>query len=83
MDFKQTHVEKMKAISESQIMKFGDFLNGREILKLIAKRMVLYWAKFDQLCRSVVKSGPTPPWFSNIISTQQLVCNIRPMTESF
>ena len=83
LDFKQTHVDKMKNIAESQIMKFDDFLNGREILKLVAKRLVLYWAKFDQLCRSAVKNGPAPPWFANLISTQQLVCNIRPMTESF
>jgi hypothetical protein len=81
LDFKATHLEKMKQISESQIMKFGDFMNGRSILSVIAKRLVLYWTKFEQLCRSVVKNGPTPQWFSNLISTQQLVCNIRPVAD--
>ena len=82
IDFKNNHIEKMKQISESQMLKFGDFQNGRAILQVIAKRLVLYWAKFDQLCRFVVKGG-SPAWFSNLISSQQLVFNIKPMTDSF
>jgi hypothetical protein len=80
-EFKNTHLEKMRQLSDAQIMKFGDFMNGRRILSLIAKRLVLYWTKFDQLCRAVVKNGPTPQWFANLISTQQLVCNIRPVAD--
>ncbi|KAH0790873.1 vacuolar protein sorting-associated protein 52 A [Histomonas meleagridis] len=82
VEFKENHVKKMKQIAESQIMKFDDFQNGMAILQLLAKRLVLYWAKFDQLCRSVVR-GASPPWLVNMLSAQQLVCNIRPLTESF
>jgi hypothetical protein len=78
MEFRQNHSDKIKNLAEGQLMKFGDFMNGREILKMVAKRLVLYWAKFDQLCRSVVKNAP---WLSNLMSTQQLVYDIRPMTE--
>lgn len=82
MDFKSTHIDKMKQIAESQMLKFGDFQNGKMILQIIAKRLVLYWAKFDQLCRFVMK-GASPGWFSNLISSQQLVFDIKPMTDSF
>jgi hypothetical protein len=81
LEFKNSHMEKMKLISDAQMMRFGDFMNGRRILSLIAKRLVLYWTKFEQLCRSVTKNGPIPQWFVNLISIQQLVCNIRPLTE--
>ncbi|KAK8889167.1 Vacuolar protein sorting-associated protein 52 [Tritrichomonas musculus] len=82
MDFKNTHIDKMKQIADSQMLKFGDFQNGKMILQIIAKRLVLYWAKFDQLCRFVMK-GASPGWFSNLISSQQLVFDIKPMTDSF
>ena len=78
-EFKTKHIEKMKQIAESQMLKFGDFNNGRTILCNLAKRLVLYWAKFDQLCRFIMK-GQSPAWFSNLISSQQLVVNIMPIT---
>jgi hypothetical protein len=81
-EFRASHVEKMKAIAEAQLLRFGDFVNGRRILGLLAKRLVLYWTKFDQLCKAVTKNGPNPQWFGSLISAQQLVCNIRPLTDS-
>lgn len=81
IDFKDNHTKRMMTISESMVMKFGDFQNGRMILQMIAKRLVLYWVKFDQLCRYVIKGSPL--WFGNLISTQQLALNIKPMTDSF
>ena len=81
MDFKDSHVKKMMEISESMVMKFCDFQNGRMILQMIAKRLVLYWVKFEQLCRFAIKGSPS--WFSNLISTQQLALNIKPMTDNF
>lgn len=82
LDFKDNHVDKVKKIAELQFHKFGDFNSAREILMQLAKRLVLYWAKFDQLCKSTIK-GPIPPWLQNIVSPQQVVLNIRPITESF
>lgn len=79
INFKENHVKKMKEISESQITKFDDFQNGQVILQLLSRRLIIYWSKFDQLCHSVVKNGPTPSWFSNLISGQQIVCNIKPL----
>lgn len=81
VEFKQNHIEIMKKIADDQIMKFDDFSNGKEILKEIAKRLVLYWAKFDQLCKYNIKNNP--PWFSNLISAHQLVCDILPIADSF
>lgn len=82
LDFKDNHIDKVKKIAELQFHKFGDFNSAREILMQLAKRLVLYWAKFDQLCKSTIK-GPIPPWLQNIVSPQQVVLNIRPITESF
>jgi len=82
-EFKERHVEKVKIIAEGQIMRFGDFMNGREIMMQLAKRLVLFWAKFDQLCKSVIRTGQIPSWLSSLISPQQVVLNIRPFTESF
>lgn len=81
IDFKETHIKKMMAISESMMLKFGNFLNGKMILQLIAKRIVLYWVKFDQLCHFLIKGSPA--WFANLISTQQLALDIKPMTDTF
>jgi hypothetical protein len=81
-EFRASHVEKMKGIAEAQLLRFGDFVNGKRILGLLAKRLVLYWTKFDQLCKAVTKNGPNPQWFGSLISAQQLVCNIRPLTDS-
>ncbi|OHS93097.1 Vps52 [Tritrichomonas foetus] len=81
IDFKENHTKRMMQISESQVFKFGDFHNGKMILQLIAKRLVLYWVKFDQLCHYLIKGSPA--WFGNLISTQQLALNIKPMTDSF
>lgn len=81
IDFKENHTKRMSTISESMVLKFGDFQNGGMILQLIARRIVLYWVKFDQLCHFVVKGSPA--WFANLISTQQLALNIKPMTDTF
>jgi hypothetical protein len=82
LEFRASHVEKMKGIAEAQLLRFGDFVNGKRILGLLAKRLVLYWTKFEQLCKAVTKNGPNPQWFASLISVQQLVCNIRPLTDT-
>ena len=80
--FSSRHVQEMKLISDSQIMKFCDFTNGRDILRQIAKRLVLYWTKFDQLVKYVLyKQGKRPQWVTMMLSAEQLVAQIRPMTE--
>lgn len=82
VDFKESVVPKLKKISECLLMKFGDFGSAGEILMTIAKRIVLYWAKFEQLCRAVVK-GQQPPWLQTLVSHQLVVLWIQPITDSF
>jgi hypothetical protein len=81
VDFKTSHVEKIRKISELQMVRFGDFMNGKRIFGLLTKRIVLYWTKFEQLCRAVVRNKPQPQWFSLLLSTQQLVNDLRPFTD--
>ena len=82
LDFKENVVAKFKKISEYLLMKFGDFGSAGEILMTIAKRVVLYWAKFEQLCKSCIK-GQQPPWLQSLVSHQLLVLWIQPITDSF
>jgi hypothetical protein len=79
IDFKTSHIEKIRQISELQRIRFGDFMNGKRIFGLLAKRLVLYWTKFEQLCRGVVSQ---PQWFGSLISAQQLVDDLRPFTDA-
>lgn len=76
--FAQQHTQTVKTISDGQLMLFGDFANARNILRQFAKRLVLYWTRFCQLCAfmRVPRSG-------SLLSPQQLVLNIRPLTEAF
>lgn len=78
-DFKDRHVTKLKNISENQITRFGDFLYGKNMLTLIAKRLVLYWAKFSDLAQKTFKSGA--PWLSSMLTIQQVVSNLQPIYE--
>ena len=78
-NFKKSHEAKMKHISESLILLFGDFMNGRDILKRIANRLIFYWTKFTQLAKSIT---PCPKWTADMISTDQLTAAISPITES-
>ena len=82
LDFKDSVVPKFKKISECLLMKFGDFGSAGEILMTIAKRVVLYWAKFEQLCKFTIK-GQQPPWLQSLVSHQLLVLWIQPITDSF
>ena len=80
-DFRTKHSERIKAIIESQLPKFGDFNNGKEIMKQISKRLVIYWAKFYQLCSVVPKNGKTPQWISTMPTVGILVNEIQSLTE--
>ena len=71
--FKSSHNTKMKSIIDTQITNFGDYINGKEIMKQIAKRLAVYWAKFYQLCSIVPKKGKSPQWMSTIPTVPILV----------
>lgn len=77
--FRKTYIAKMKRISESLILMFGDFMNGRDILQRIAARLVLYWTKFLELAKV---AAPEAPWLSKVGSPEQLAQSLRPITES-
>ncbi|KAK8893171.1 Vacuolar protein sorting-associated protein 52 [Tritrichomonas musculus] len=80
-DFKSKHNNKMKTIIETQLSNFGDYLNGKEIMKQIAKRLAVYWAKFYQLCSIVPKKGKSPQWISTMPTVGILVNEIQSITE--
>jgi hypothetical protein len=77
-EFKTTHEAAVRALRDGLFVQFGDFTNAREILRSIAKRLVLYWSKFELVARGVARGAP---WLAVLISSQQLVANIRPLTE--
>lgn len=80
-DFKSKHISKMKSIIDTQITNFGDYINGKEIMKQIAKRLAAYWAKFYQLCSIVPKKGKSPQWMSTMPTIGILVNEIQSITE--
>lgn len=80
-DFKSKHNNKMKSIIDSQLTKFGDYINGKEIMKQIAKRIAFYWAKFYQLCSIIPKKGQSPQWMSTMPTVGILVNEIQTITE--
>lgn len=73
-EFETKQIEKMKQITESQLLKFDDFNNERTILDNLVKRLVLDWTQFDQLCLFRM-NWQTAAWFSNPICSQQFVAN--------
>lgn len=84
MDFQNDHVARIKKIAEKNLSLFCDFLNGKEMLKQVAKRVVLYWTKFEELCTHVFANRQRPTWLVNILTTHQLVLNINsPQCVSF
>lgn len=83
-DFKDRHVSEMKTSADSMLTLFGDFTDGQNIKRNIAKRTVLYWTRFEQLCKVIAEKEPQAMrWVNSMLSIQQLVLNIRPLTESF
>ncbi|EAY07627.1 hypothetical protein TVAG_429910 [Trichomonas vaginalis G3] len=83
-DFKENHSAEMKTIADSMLTLFGDFTDGRNILRNIAKRTVLYWTKFEQLAKAIMEKDPNSMrWVNSMLSIQQLVLDIRLLTESF
>lgn len=76
---KENHLEKITQISDSMILKFGDLLNRKILMTQLVKRLVLYWNRFEELCRAV---GKGQFWFNNVLSVKQIVLNLRPFAES-
>jgi hypothetical protein len=62
IDFRDRHRQKVKAIVESQHGLFDTPEAEKEVLTKLAKRLTLYWAKFIQLCKVVLR--PQPQWYS-------------------
>ncbi|OHT14436.1 Vps52 [Tritrichomonas foetus] len=81
VDFKARHTERIKSMIDTHLSKFGDFLNGKEIMKQIVKRLVIYWAKFYQLCTIVPKNGKSSQWISSLPTVGILVNEIQSITE--
>lgn len=80
-DFKSKYNQRLKNIIDSQLPNFGDYLNGKEIMKQIAKRLVVYWAKFHQLATIILANGKMPQWMSTIPTVPILVNEVQSITE--
>lgn len=76
--FKENHVSEMKKIGDNQIEKFGNFQNGSDILCNLAKRLALFWTKYERLCRDIMKGDPK---INTFLTVQQFVTDIRPIVD--
>lgn len=79
-DFKNNYQQRLENLIQLQIRRFNDFNNSKELATSLAKRLVLYWAKFHQVCNTAVK-GTFPQWMSTMIQPNQIAFTVQPLIE--
>jgi vacuolar protein sorting-associated protein 52 len=69
----------MDVINRNVLSYFSNFRNGMEILKQVLTQLLLYYTRFQDVLRKVVKStgGSTPAFMKDLVPTTVILAEIK------
>ena len=79
-DFASNWRDDMDAINRNVLSYFSNFRNGMEILKQVLTQLLLYYTRFQDVLRKVVKSrggSSTPAFMKDLVPTTVILAEIK------
>ena len=79
-DFSSNWRDDMDAINRNVLSYFSNFRNGMEILKQVLTQLLLYYTRFQDVLRKVVKSrgsSSTPAFMKDLVPTTVILAEIK------
>ncbi|GLD95225.1 hypothetical protein PINS_up003867 [Pythium insidiosum] len=80
-DFASTWKSGIEKMNGNILKYFSNFRNGMEILKQVLTQLLLYYTRFVEIVKKSFKG--TPPFGNDIVTTQEILYEIKKYSRSF